>query len=56
MDAKIDTQGNRIYILEDCLLAKLLDETVVDPPGDIGAIFTTVGDQDFAHRLTTALG
>ena len=42
MGTKINSKGNRIHILEDCLLAKLLDEPVVDPPGDIGAVLSTI--------------
>ena len=35
------------------LLTKLIGEPVIDPPGDIRAIVTTVGDEDFAHSLET---
>ena len=48
---QIDAKRHRFHILEDSSLAKLLDEPVIDPPGDIGAIFTTVGDEYFAHGL-----
>ena len=44
MLAEIDTKGNGIHIDKHRLTPKLLDQSVIDPTGDIGTIFTAIGD------------